>query len=482
MASVSGFKPIQAVGNERERCLSNPFLRLPLAQTVDKLKSAIDLMEPYHAARLKKEAVKGNKRIPLKELSPQKITLPQTIFRNSHMETVPDDCATPLKLNQIRKSDADYFLHLYNEIREGRAKLQISGPDDFRAAALKHIATLLTRPSGRHLIGSICSLGRQTVIRPASRSTTRMYEDDPRVFVRMNFKEKTYSVCMDSNKQITFRENPPFLALAHELIHALHFDWKKSAKEEDGKESKIDFRSPSPDPSYTNLNEQLTIAGLKDEDDLLSENLLRCEFNLLPRKGHLSSDFPSFASGDEPFLDVPNERGVTRLENAVRLGARNEVEVLLKTGANPGNGFTAAVIESNLPMLEWMIGLGADPNAFDEAGDAALHAAAEMNELELLPYLIEQGAKIRLKNRKGLRPIDVALQNSNLRFALLLVQRGAALDKKALQHLSLEIPSAVRMQFLKIGRNMERAIAEASREKSRKPASKRKADEMLKPS
>ena len=202
MTAITGFKSIQAVENERDRCLSNPFLRLPLAQTVDRLKGAIDLMGPYHAARLKKEAVKGNKRIPLKELSPQKITLPQTIFRNSHMETVPDDCATPLKLNQIKKSDAEYFLHLYNEIREGRTKLKISGPDEFRDAALKHIASLLTRPSGRRLIGSICSLGRQTVIRPAPRSTTRMVQDDSRVFVRMNFKEKTYSVCMESNKQI----------------------------------------------------------------------------------------------------------------------------------------------------------------------------------------------------------------------------------------------------------------------------------------
>lgn len=477
MASSIGFKPVQASGNERDRCLSNPFLKLALAQTVDTLRGMVDFMGPYHAACLKKEAVRGNTQIPLKELSPQKIPPRQTIFSNRHMETVPDDHPKPLKLNQIKKSDADYFLHLYNEISDGRANLQISGSDEFRAAALKHIATLLTRPSGRLLIGSLCSLERKTIIQAGPHSAARMYEDDSRIYVRMNFKEETYPVCIDSEKKIVFTRNPPFLALAHELIHALHFDWKKSEKAEESKESKVDFRSASPDPSYTNLNEQLTIAGLKGEDDLLSENLIRCEFNMLPRKGHLSSDFPSFTPADQPSINVPNQRGITRLENAVNMDAQNEVEVLLRAGANPGSGFTAAVAAGNLQMVEWMVGLGADINALDEAGDTALHAAAQMDELEILPYLIKQGAQIRQRNRKGLRPIDVALENGNLRFALLLVQQGALLDGKALQHLSLDIPSDVRIRFLKIGRKMERAVSGVLQEAGRKPAPKRKFSE-----
>lgn len=471
VASAVGLSLVQESGNERDRCLSNPFLKLPLAQTVDTLKGMVDFMGPYHAACLKKEAVRGNGRIPFKELSPQKIPLPQTIFSNRHMETVPDDHPKPLKLNQIKKSDADYFLDLYRQIREGSAKLQISGSEEFQKMALKHIATLLTRPAGRLLIGSICSLKRKTIIQSASTSATRMYKDDSRIHVLMNFTEKTYPVCVDPAKRIVFKENPPFLTLAHELIHALHFDWKKNAKTEE--ESKLDFRSASPDPSYTNLNEQLTISGLADEEDLLSENLIRCEFNMLPRKGHLSSDFPSFTPDDQASIDVPNERGITRLENAVNLEAWNEIEVLLKAGADPASGFAAAVLDGSTEMIEFMVGLGADVNAPDLMGNSALHTAAEHNRLEVIPCLIENGAKIRLQNERGLRPIDLALKNNNLRFALLLVQNGARLDKKALQHLSVEIPAAVRIQFLKIGRTLERARIQVEETANRKPAPKR---------
>jgi len=61
-------------------------------------------------------------------------------------------------------------------------------------------------------------------------------------------------------------------------------------------------------------------------------------------------------------------------------------------------------------MAEYLILKGADPNIQDKYGDTALHLAGSAKEVKLL---LKKGARINLKNKKGLTPLESAVKQKN---------------------------------------------------------------------
>ena len=74
-----------------------------------------------------------------------------------------------------------------------------------------------------------------------------------------------------------------------------------------------------------------------------------------------------------------------------------------------------------------LLQLGADPNAFDETGFAALHHAADGEHLEVVTLLLEHGARIDAQDeaRIGNTPLAEVAGKCSLRMAMLLVEAGA---------------------------------------------------------
>lgn len=77
-----------------------------------------------------------------------------------------------------------------------------------------------------------------------------------------------------------------------------------------------------------------------------------------------------------------------------------------------------------------LIGLGADPNASNDHGSAALHWAAQAGNCPLISFLVSNGADVQAKNTSGSKPLYYAAYNNNIGAFDLLVSLGAPLHSR----------------------------------------------------
>lgn len=71
-----------------------------------------------------------------------------------------------------------------------------------------------------------------------------------------------------------------------------------------------------------------------------------------------------------------------------------------------------------------------DINAVNDEGDTALHAAAQVNNPDLISFLLYQGADPTLKNFRGETPLHVAIKNDSRDAARILASEGNTLFMK----------------------------------------------------
>jgi ankyrin repeat protein len=97
-------------------------------------------------------------------------------------------------------------------------------------------------------------------------------------------------------------------------------------------------------------------------------------------------------------------------------------------------------------MIEYLLSVGADPNALDGAGVAPLHRAVRTRSLAAVRALLDGGANPRLPNKAGSTPLHLAVQTTGrggsgslhareqqVGIVRLLLERGATVadqDKK----------------------------------------------------
>ncbi len=420
-ASNSPFPPLQ----ERENCKVNPFMGKNWEKVCSSLIETKNFLSSY---------LFSSQRWP----SERPICSPSTFVRweDTDLEVIPDHTNNQA-LNQIRKSDAVYFSKLYTAIANDESRMKIVGSLDFKKKLLENIKILLTRPLGRQLIGSICSLNRDTMIQEGEKNkSTGPWDGNSLVFLNFDPNVLGFSKCQDSNGAVLLEPNPAFIALAHEFIHVLHLKALKDAGQDGLEACYIDLRRHSPDPVFTNLNEQLTIAGLDSERALPCENALRAEFGMPARVAHHGSEFPSYTPKDHSDIDTPNERGATRLANAVHLKVHGEICKLLDAGANPGNAYCAAIVKNDPTMIQFLLERKADPNKPNHRGNLPLLLAVQRDQRDIAKLLIENGARVDQHNARGETALQVALKNQNIDCALLLITNGAFLTEKDLNCLN----------------------------------------------
>jgi uncharacterized protein len=123
--------------------------------------------------------------------------------------------------------------------------------------------------------------------------------------------------------------------------------------------------------------------------------------------------------------------GTTPILRAAKAGDVVVVSMLLEKGANPNlatrNGINplmaAAGLGTNesdavgrkktekeaIDTIELCLKAGVDVNAVDSKGQTALHGAAQKGWDEVVQYLADHGARLDVKDKKGLTPIDAAM-------------------------------------------------------------------------
>jgi ankyrin repeat protein len=97
--------------------------------------------------------------------------------------------------------------------------------------------------------------------------------------------------------------------------------------------------------------------------------------------------------GADPFMT--QEDGTTPLMVAAGVG-------ILSQGENPGTPEESAV------AVRLLLGLGADPNDIDRNGETALHGPAWRGSNEAVMHLVEAGAKLDARNNREWLPLTIA--------------------------------------------------------------------------
>ncbi len=151
--------------------------------------------------------------------------------------------------------------------------------------------------------------------------------------------------------------------------------------------------------------------------------------------------------------DVQDSIGTTPLHEAVRYGNIEIVKMILSAGANVnakdnlGKTPILLAIPENKCVEIYKILLRFKANAAekDMYGDTALHTATMTNvPVEVLKDLVDGGAEVNARNKEGVTPLLVALQNHNLDHVQFYSQNGADIhsqDNKGSSPLKIALDS-----------------------------------------
>jgi len=113
------------------------------------------------------------------------------------------------------------------------------------------------------------------------------------------------------------------------------------------------------------------------------------------------------AGGADPGVTMPN--GATALMLAAGMGSS-------KTASRRGiEAIDFGKIEPESRVRDTVIaaaGLGGDVNAANQAGDTAVHVAAALGHDTVVRFLVERGARVNVKNTRGITPLLAAMFGS----------------------------------------------------------------------
>lgn len=139
-------------------------------------------------------------------------------------------------------------------------------------------------------------------------------------------------------------------------------------------------------------------------------------------------------------IDRRDEHGMTALMHAARQGDRTEVERLMGEGANVNAAVPRRDFRELVAFLSFMQQLPAS-----DIGYTPLLYAVEGGSSEVVRLLIDRGADVHHVASGGQTALSMALAQSNLELARLLIAAGAAIDPSHLaQAVARSSPEAVR--------------------------------------
>lgn len=129
-------------------------------------------------------------------------------------------------------------------------------------------------------------------------------------------------------------------------------------------------------------------------------------------------------------VDVRNDEGRTPLQVALIEGKTQVAQELLHHGAagNPQSLLLLFAREgvTDRDSLEFVVQRGADVNAADDTGSAALHIAVERDNMLLVKRLVDLGADVNIVDDQGRTPLATAEAKGNRDITALLISYGAA--------------------------------------------------------
>ncbi|KAI2627703.1 ankyrin repeat-containing domain protein [Hypoxylon sp. NC1633] len=162
--------------------------------------------------------------------------------------------------------------------------------------------------------------------------------------------------------------------------------------------------------------------------------------------------------------DLGKQYGDTALGTAIKRNRYDIAEIVLRAGADPnasvhsepGKGalLECAVHENSVPMVQFLLSHGADPNNLgNRYGGTALGTAIQRNRYDIAEILLEAGAdpnaSERLESRRG-TPLRYAVFSQNIPMVQLLLSHGADVNGPGDEHHGTAIQIAAKRGYLRI--------------------------------
>jgi len=174
-------------------------------------------------------------------------------------------------------------------------------------------------------------------------------------------------------------------------------------------------------------NEEALLAEVERAQAMIQPHLTPAQKRALPR-GEIRRFIParradvlkeiadgmplwSSAPGLPPLIPLPSSNTIwvaARKGNFRLLKqqlAKQDVNVRDKDG---GTALSNAALAGQLEVVNFLVEQGANVNSQANDGNSPLHSAAFLGRLEIVQVLVQQGANVNIKNRKGETPLDTA--------------------------------------------------------------------------
>ncbi len=145
--------------------------------------------------------------------------------------------------------------------------------------------------------------------------------------------------------------------------------------------------------------------ALLREGDADPSEFINEEAAALVREGGVDVNETNLA-GETPLFEALRVRNLSMAELLVRAGA--DVHHWNYLGDTLLHQVLRRGLKEDLVIAKWLLEQGVDINAQNLFGDTALHEAAFDERLQVLNFLLQNGASKRIQNHLGLTPADIA--------------------------------------------------------------------------
>ena len=93
----------------------------------------------------------------------------------------------------------------------------------------------------------------------------------------------------------------------------------------------------------------------------------------------------------------------------------------------------------NLEIVKYLVAEGASVQAKDDEGLQPLHYASRWGNLEIVKYLVGKGASLQAKDMDGLQPLHIAIEKGNLDIVKSLISTGKVSKKMGSEAINMAL-------------------------------------------